>query len=294
VAKNRGPLTWAAAKTRLSLDQRPVAHFLHIGKTAGTAVTVALKQAQDTARYRVVRHPHQIGLLAVPESDHYFFCVRDPIDRYVSGFLHREAQGRPRYSIPWSEEEAKAFARFRSPDALAVSLSAGGTEQGDAEAAMRAIQHVRSSYWDWFRDPDYFKSRADHILWIGRQECLDLKPLAATLGLERLELPTDAARANKSPGRKPELSDLARQNLREWYAKDYLFLELCRELDPPRDSHCDSDSRDNGRTFVGRIMSERPFALRNADAIRLARIARRKKHRSRRWIVSHAAFLRHR
>ena len=38
---------------------------------------------------------------------------------------------------------------------------------------MRAIGHVRSSYWDWFKDPDYFKRRSDHILWIGHQESLD-------------------------------------------------------------------------------------------------------------------------
>ena len=155
---------------------------------------------------------------------------------------------------------------------------------------MRAIQHVRSSYWAWFRDPDYFKSRADHILWIGRQESLDLKPLAASLGLERLELPTDPREANMAIGPRPDLSDLARQNLREWFEKDYMFLELCEELGPEHDWQA-LDGRDTGRTFVGRAMSERPFALRNADAFRLARIARAKKHVYRRWLYAHTPFL---
>ncbi len=188
-----------------------------------------------SAKYRLIRHPHNIGLPNIPESDYFFFCVRDPIDRYASGFLHRELQGQPRFSVPWSEAEAKAFARFPSPDALAVALSAGGTEQQEAEAAMRDIQHVRSSYWDWFKNPDYFKSRADHILWIGQTESLDMKPLATALGLERAEPPTDPLRANVTPRPKPVLSDLARQNLREWYAKDYMFLELCAELSVGRD-----------------------------------------------------------
>ncbi len=293
MAKNRGVLTRAAAMARLSLDQRPVAHFLHIGKTAGTAVIVALKQSQDTAKYRLVRQPHQFGLLGVPETDHYFFCVRDPIDRYISAFRHRELQGRPRYLIPWSEAEAKAFARFPSPDALAVSLSAGGPEQRDAEAAMRAIQHVRSSYWDWFRDPDYFKSRADHILWIGRQESLDLKPLAAALGLERLELPTDPPQANKSPGPKPDLSDLARQNLREWYGRDYLFLELCDELDPG------ARRAGFGRPRYWsnlRGSSDERAAVCSSQCGRppIGAVARARKHLYRRWLLAHTAFLRHR
>ena len=132
--------------------------------------------------------------------------------------------------------EAKAFARFPSPDALAVSLSAGGTEQRDAEAAMRAIQHVRSSYWDWFRDPDYFKSRADHILWIGRQE--SSRPEAARRGARPGELGTAdrlPASEQEPTGRSQSLSDLARQNLRRWYAKDYLFLDLCDQIHPSRE-----------------------------------------------------------
>jgi hypothetical protein len=252
------------------------------------ALMVALQRAPDTARYRIVKHKHRVALPSIPETDPYFFCVRDPIDRYVSGFLHRELQGRPVFFVPWSEAEANAFARFPSPEALAVSLSAGGTEQRDGEAAMRAIQHVRSSYWDWFQNPEYFKSRADHILWIGRLESLDVKALAVSLGLERLDLPTDSKPANKTPRAKPELSDLARENLRRWYAKDYSFLELCDEIYFGRDWN-DMGNRDNGGTFVSRVMRERPFALHNRDAMRLARIARATKPNFRARVPSRIA-----
>jgi hypothetical protein len=297
--KNRGTLSrvvyrsrrQAVARVRLSLDQRPVAHFLHIEKTAGTAVQAALRQAHEMAKYRLIRHPHEVGLPSVPEADRFFFCVRDPIDRYRSGFLSRQREGRPRYYIPWSGGEAEAFARFPSPDALAVSLSAGGTEQRDAEAAMGSILNVRSSYWDTFRDPDYFRSRADDILWIGRQESLDLGGLAAVLGLARLELPTDPVQANRNPQPKTELSDLARQNLREWYAKDYLFLELCDELDPARHQR-EVDTGETDRTFIGRVMSQRPFALHNKDALRLARVAGNSS--APRWLLPRAVPSRHR
>jgi hypothetical protein len=293
MAKKSSSLTRAAAQVRITLDRRPRAHFLHIGKTAGTAVKVALKHAPGQARYRVVLHTHGDHLDAIPETDHFFFCVRDPISRFVSGFLSRQRQGLPRFHIPWTEDEAEAFARFDSPVALAVSLSAGGREQQHAETAMRTIYHVRDSYWKWFEEPDYLKRRSDNILWIGRQESLDLRPLATRLELESLELPADPRRANKTIHAKPELSELARQNLREWYAKDYEFLELCDVLHPAAADLVELNGRGSNQAFVGRMMSGRPFALGNADAIRLAKIAR-PKHRSQRWLVSHAASLRHR
>jgi Sulfotransferase family len=299
MAKKRGILAWVAAKARLSLDQRPVAHFLRVGKTAGIAVTYALGHAPDTAKYRLVMHPHSTDLSRIPETDYYFFCVRDPIDRYVSGFLHRELQGQPRFFVPWSEAEAKAFVQFPSPDALGVSLSAGGSEQRDAEAAMRSIFHVNTSYWDWFKDPSYFKSRADRILWIGHQENLDMRTLAASLGLGDLELPQDPKRANITPRPKPHLSEVARRNLREWYAQEYQFLEICNELGFGRDQQ-GVYNRDRGRTFAGRIMSEPPFALHNKKAIQLAKLARRgpgvgmTRYRPVRKVLSHTAVLRNR
>ena len=274
MAEKYTPLTRAVAHARISLDHRPLAHFLHIGKNAGTAMKAALRQAQGSAKYRVLAHTHDVRLTGISEIDRYFFCVRDPIERYVSGFLSRQRQGQPRFFNPWNDGETEAFARFHSPDALAVSLSAGGTEQRDAEAAMQTIRQVRTSYWDWFGDPEYFKRRADHILWIGRQESLDLRPLAAALGLESLALPTDSWRTNKSPQPKPELSDLARQNLRRWYAKDYLFLLLCDELHPRGNGSQELYGQVPDQSLVNRVMSRRPFALQNADAIRFARVVR--------------------
>jgi hypothetical protein len=236
-------------------------------------VKTALREAQDASLYRLVPHRHEDRLSAIPEADYYFFCVRDPIERYVSGFVSRQREGLPTYHNVWSKDEAKAFSRFDSPDALAVSLSAGGTEQREAEAAMRTIWQLRTSFWDWFVDSDYFKRRSDHLLWIGRQESLDMSSLAATLGLNRLELPTDTKRANKTTSAKPQLSDLARQNLRQWYAKDYVFLELCDAL-YPRNCSPDRRSPDTSRNIVGRVMSVPPFALSNADALRLGRVAK--------------------
>jgi hypothetical protein len=230
--KGRSRVRRTVERARIRLDRRPVAHFLHIGKTGGSAVKVAIRTADSAAKFRVLFYPHEIHLDAIPEDDPFFFTLRDPIERYVSGFLSRQREGQPKFDMPWNEFEAAAFPQFQSPDALAVALTAGGSEQRNAEAAMRGIWHVRSSYWDWFGDADYFTRRADHILWVGHQERLDLTPLARALGFKNLVPPTDPRKANIGPLDKPELSDLARQNLREWYARDYAFLDLCDEILP--------------------------------------------------------------
>ena len=125
MARNGGAFTWAATNARLALDQRPVAHFLHIGKAAGTAVTFGLKQAPGIAKYRLIRHPHNIGLPNIPESDYYFFCVRDPIDRYASGFLHRELQGQPRFSVPWPTPGPRWYAKQVGSHPAPVSRGPG-------------------------------------------------------------------------------------------------------------------------------------------------------------------------
>lgn len=63
----------------------------------GTAVKSALRRAPDAPRYRVVLRKHPEFLTAIPERDYFFFCVRDPIDRYLSGFLSRRREGQPLY-----------------------------------------------------------------------------------------------------------------------------------------------------------------------------------------------------
>jgi hypothetical protein len=96
---------------------------------------------------------------------------------------------------------------------------------------MAAIAHVNRSYWWWFQDAAYLRARAGHILWIGRQEHLDLSALEEALGLEKIILPTDPARAHRGPtGPDTELSPRARELLQAWYAADYEFLALCDEL----------------------------------------------------------------
>jgi hypothetical protein len=174
-----------------------------------------------------------------------FFVVRDPVDRFVSGFNSRLREGKPRYYTPWTAAERVAFSHYSSPESLGRALSSEDVaERAQAYTAMSVIRHVRDSYWDWFGNWEYLESRADDILLI--QWFPDLTAtfprLRQLLGLpETVALPSDDLNTHRSPADVDKtLSDVARANLERWYGRDYAFIDLCATLDsfagPSRES----------------------------------------------------------
>jgi hypothetical protein len=109
--------------------QKQRAHFLHPGKTGGTALKAALAPVALDGRYEIHLHRHNVLLSDISLGDRVFFSVRAPLDRFVSGFNSRRRQGRPRYDIPWSAAEERAFTTFTSPDALGRALSSNDPEE---------------------------------------------------------------------------------------------------------------------------------------------------------------------
>jgi hypothetical protein len=211
-----------------------VVHFLHIGKTGGTAIKHALKTTTD-ASIALHLHNHDTKLSDVPRGEQVFFFVRDPIRRFVSGFYSRQRQGQPRYFVPWSTDERDSFENFVTPNDLAEALSAADRHtRQKAARAMQSIGHVRDSYWKWFENEPYFRSRLDDIFFIGFQESFaeDFRILKSLLPLpESAALPDDDSLAHRNPtGLDTTLTARARGNLAEWYEADYAFVTLCREV----------------------------------------------------------------
>jgi hypothetical protein len=214
---------------------KPPLHVFHIGKTGGTALKDALVEHRDDAAYEVLTHGHEVTLADVPVGEKYMFVLREPLSRFVSGFNGRLREDRPRYHYEWRDEEKVAFARFKTPDALATALSSKDrSERRAAEDAMRGIGHVNTSYAYWFGTEKAFRRRLPDLFFIGFTDRLDedfelLKP--------RLGLPPDArlsgdeTDAHRTPaGYETQLSDVGRQNLTRWYDWDVRFHRLCREL----------------------------------------------------------------
>lgn len=214
-------------------SSKQVLHFLHIGKTGGTAIKFALSGISELQDYDLKLHRHRVRLRNIPEGEKVMFFVRDPIDRFISGFYSRQRQGAPRYSNPWSPAEEVAFSQFPTVNELAVALSSpDATTKEAAVEAMKSIGHVRSSYWDWFDNEEYLLSRLSDIFFIGFQERIpaDFELLRHKIALPpEAQLPTDDTAAHRSPkGLDRHLDSLAIENLREWYCRDYSFVNFCR------------------------------------------------------------------
>lgn len=228
-ARARAQLAWHRAQGKRCV------HFLHLGKTGGSAVKHAIETCRNPHMcYVLYLHPHETTLRDVPEGHKFFFLLRDPVSRFVSGFYSRQRQGQPRYYLRWSAGEKTAFERFESPNALGRALcSADPGERAAAEAAMRSIMHVKDSYWNWFESRDYFLSRLPDLFFIGFQEQLaeDFEVLRNKLFLPCLTLPQDDLFAHRNPAELDRsLDPEALANLKRWYADDYAFVELCHDI----------------------------------------------------------------
>src|SRR5690348_15858289 len=200
---------------------KPHIHFLHVGKTGGTAIKAALKPFE----HLVQLHDHSVRLSDIPVGDRVFFFLRDPVSRFVSAFNSRLRCGRPRYDFPWSPDEAKAFKRFKSPEELALALSSSNLlKRRSAVAAMRAIKHLSNSYWDWLHDGETMNHRTAHILFIGQPAHLatDFEALCSRLGIRQAVLPVDEVAMHKTSARlDTSLRSKSVETLKAWYANDY-------------------------------------------------------------------------
>jgi hypothetical protein len=218
-------------------DHRTPLHVFHIGKTGGTALGQTLLAHADASHFRLVFGGHTLTLRDVPLGEKFMFVIRDPLKRFVSAFNGRLREDRPRYHYPWREEERVAFAIFKTPDDLATALSARDRKlRRAAEDAMRGIGHVNTPYSYWFEDEQTFRARLRDLFFIGFTERLndDFESLKRRLGLpSTVQLPQDETGAHRTPATfSSQLSEVGRENLERWYARDIALVDLCHELAP--------------------------------------------------------------
>jgi hypothetical protein len=208
-------------------------HFLHIGKTDGSALKYALRSVALDCN--MVLHDHRFSLRDVPWNDAVIFSIRSPLDRFVSGFNSRLRQGQPRIFAPWQFGEQEAFERFSNPNSLAESLWTDDLEaQMAARRAMLVIGHVRTSYADWLWSVPYVQQRKTSVLFILATESLsdDFEHLKRRLVFpSSLHLPKNPIHAHRTPaGFSVQLSERAVRNLECWYAKEIVFYQYLNGL----------------------------------------------------------------
>lgn len=206
-------------------------HLLHIGKTGGTSLTKMLKGLSNK-RYIIKIHPHEFSLRDVPKDDLAIFFLRNPIDRFVSGFYSRKRKGQPTYNVPWNLEEEKAFAIFESPSILAEALSSGDSQiQKDAINAMNGIRHVNTHFKDWLIDQSYLENHIKQLFFIGFQENFDEDLKALYLKITKKEWNQEVIRSHQTAQKEDKLmSEKASLNIKHWYEDDFELYQFCKTL----------------------------------------------------------------
>jgi len=214
-------------------------HFVHIGKTGGTAIKHVLRPIfraeTETALGKVILHKgHSFKLADVPQGDKAIFCVRDPLSLYVSAFHSRLRKGQPKFYFEWSPAEAATFERFPTPQALAEGLGSDDEEtRAVAQQGMKAIQHIRGIR-RFLKSPDHVMEHRRQIAYIGRQETLDddWQRIRALLELpEDVELPADPKKAHRRQASgDPALDANAEAILRRYFKPDYQIIQACDRL----------------------------------------------------------------
>ncbi len=229
----------AESRCRLSVERfqgRCIVHFVHMGKTAGTALQNALidYNSRKNREYYFVPHRHTFTISDVPVEEFCLFTIRDPIARFVSGFYSRRREGLPRLRSAHTRAEAAAFSRYGNAVELAEALCGSASDRAWAANAMNAIGHVKSSYWDWFRGELLLEENRSKVVGVLRQEKLseDVGYLQKGLDLgSGLQLPGSSIHRHQNQyGDETELSAIARENLKRWYARDYAFIVAVEEI----------------------------------------------------------------
>jgi len=202
-------------------------HFIHIGKTGGSNIKSTLKDI-NLRKYKLIFHPHEVNLSDIPEGDKVFFCIRNPIDRFQSGFYSRKRKGQPRYYSEWSDSERISFNTFSSAEELASSLDENMDHYEEAKFAMNSITHINSSYWDWFKSEEYFNKRLSGMFFILRLENFneDFNNLLLKLDIKKkIKLGSDKISMH-SNNVKYSLSKESLVNLNIWYKNENRFIDF--------------------------------------------------------------------
>lgn len=215
--------------------------FLHVGKTGGTSLNKMFVELRDNGQNHPLNFDHTWTMRQIvsvlPKGGQVHVVLRDPIERYVSGFNSRLRQGRPNHPRLWTESEATAFQYFQSPtDLFRAMISEDELEQSKAAFAIHAIPHMRRGYVYHYISTEFLQNYRQYIGLVGGMSDLNGFSLALKrrLGVqpsltERISL----KKLHMSPveaGGSDGLTSDERARLKEKLADEYAIHDKLREI----------------------------------------------------------------
>lgn len=212
--------------------------ILHVGKTGGSSIGKLLKTVRaqgESYPVSLLRHKKTLqGMLKQSPKLNIGFVVRDPADRFVSGFNSRMRAGRPAHTkYTWSAEEAAAYSYFPTANDLAEALlSTDERLLSAAQFSMQAINHLRRGYEFHLGSVRTIQKYQASIYAV-----CDLKQLDSQIyrflepaGVSKETIDANFARRHEAPKEQKKasvLSDLARENLKTYWATEYEIYQYC-------------------------------------------------------------------
>ena len=201
-------------------------HFLHIGKTGGTSIIQCFDElnSRKNIPYQFYCYRHQVTIKHLPQKQKYFLSVRNPITRFISGFYATKAKNK---GVQWSPEEKIAFDFFPEANDLAESLFCNNVYGARAYDAMLTIKHVAEFQCSW-ADPQR-QLEENPPFSVLHQETLDkdFNHMLNKLELAPVLLSTMNINVCKNA---PVLSEKGTNNIANWYARDFNFIERLKSL----------------------------------------------------------------
>eukprot|EP00438_Fugacium_kawagutii_P035949 Skav209016 [mRNA] locus=scaffold2629:27550:28695:+ [translate_table: standard] len=210
-----------AARVRCRIFQ-----FIHVPKNGGTSLEKWMEANDLRCLFSSTAFAHVDMKRHFQKRERgtcYVTFVRDPIQRWISGFLSRWRRSCPSHCQDWSPAEAVGFKKFPTPNKLAEAFSdPDPTVQQAADKMHDICGHLARGFAFFF--PYEHKVMLPHVIFVGHTCNLE----ADVIGMLRAMGVPEERIASLLPAEykylQEELSPLALRNIQEKVKDDYKVL----------------------------------------------------------------------
>lgn len=219
------------ADGRADADNPPIV-FMHVPKTGGTYLLQVLTHnlmLRDRPHLYYCAHQRTAAEATAMYGPNRRLAIvlRDPVDRFVSAYNSRLAEGRPGYVVPWSPEETRLFTKFPDIHAYARGLVSPLPKRRAAAAlGFRQVGMLGRGYLKLFGTLDGVRADLPKLALCLPMDQIDprMDAIMESLGMGDYDLP-DKPFANRGTPQKP-LNLLERTALRRLLRDEYAAYDL--------------------------------------------------------------------
>ena len=215
--------------TSINQEECRAFQFIHVAKNGGTALETWLKQNNLECLVTSFEHVDmRTSFMRRPKGTCYLTMARDPVERWVSGFLSRWRRGCPSHCGNWSRPEEHVFRIFSTPEQLAAAFSSQDVQlRSAADLAHSTIHHLHRGFAAYFPQ---LEAVLPFVVYVGLT--CDLKRAAIAM-LHAIGVPeqvmlnlTEVPKVHANPDADlANLSQLAIRNVKHKMREDYEVLK---------------------------------------------------------------------